>query len=952
MDETIPWDKKCKSSKELLKIKSSVDMIFDGVERCKQTIAKRTYFGTIDPFIQNTIEGNFSPQISAILANFEKFHSCLKEEMVEDLRYFNSLEHEEYSYADHMNAILGVYTKLDEVTNLQCDYLDAIEKCQRLEKELSKGNKTSKSFEALQTHAINLEIALQQCQEQIKNDKAFKENKSNEFLKEREQYFEIQDLKAQLQDKGITISELKKLIEKLKGKSVETKFEKSTVIRQPNAFKSQRQSILGKPATFSYSLAKKDFSKPVTAQIIPQNVKSGSKNTNVIAPGMYKLDNRITQTRTTQLPQDLKKTNKRVTFSTGVIATTSVSRPQLKSNQLQDRVMLNNSEVKTKENVQFAVDYSVRNPKHSITNLLQHPLRKQLLQNPLNKSLRKTFRMLIEHVSKGTSIWWYSKISPPGYQWKPKNSAMHVKTNVSLPLGNKSRNANTLESNTIRGSIMSNSPLSSNSFAAYKDNTVHRRLWVLKAYDEKSQASKLVQRGLHAQVRIVRTDRGTEFLNKTLHAYFAQEGIEHQTSTARTPEQNGVVKRQNCTLVGAARTMLSAANVPLFFWAEAIATACFTQNRSIIIPRHEKTPYHIINGRKPSVKFFHIFGSLCYIIRDGENLDKTKAKDQISSDPVPQCLTMVLEQDSLSPVPQSKENVPQTVETVTTSNELGLLFSPMFDELFNGSSPVVSKTSVVPTANARDKHQQQDTTPSTLIIQAPIHIPPVTPTENINQAKSQDKNVQVEEDKFVNIFSTPVPNQEETSSHGFIDPHHPDKVYRLKKALYGLKQAPRAWYDELSNFLVSKGFSKGVLDNVGQWSSKVQDLCTSMSIVETSMCLICVMCSISLWLRTQLTDYGFHFDKIPMYCDSKATIAISCNPVQHSRTKHIDVRYHFIKEQVEKGIVELFFVGTEYQLADLFTKALSEDRFKYLVRRLGMRCLTPAELEVLTNESA
>ncbi|GKA87624.1 hypothetical protein Tco_0809388 [Tanacetum coccineum] len=104
--------------------------------------------------------------------------------------------------------------------------------------------------------------------------------------------------------------------------------------------------------------------------------------------------------------------------------------------------------------------------------------------------------------------------------------------------------------------------------------------------------------------------------------------------------------------------------------------------------------------------------------------------------------------------------------------------------------------------------------------------------------------------------------------------------------------------------------------------------------------------------KTQLIDYGFHFDKIPMYCDSKAAIAISCNPVQHSCTKHIDVRYHFIKEQVENGIVELFFVGTEYQLADLFTKALSEDRFKYLVRRLGMRCLTPEELEVLANESA
>ncbi|GJS79744.1 hypothetical protein Tco_0729625 [Tanacetum coccineum] len=101
-----------------------------------------------------------------------------------------------------------------------------------------------------------------------------------------------------------------------------------------------------------------------------------------------------------------------------------------------------------------------------------------------------------------------------------------------------------------------------------------------------------------------------------------------------------------------------------------------------------------------------------------------------------------------------------------------------------------------------------------------------------------------------------------------------------------------------------------------------------------------------------LTDYGFHFDKIPMYYDSKAAIAISCNPVQHFRTKHIDVRYHFIKEQAERGIVELFFVRTEYQLADIFTKALSEDRFKYLVGRLGMRCLTLAELETLANEFA
>ncbi|GJS48047.1 retrovirus-related pol polyprotein from transposon TNT 1-94 [Tanacetum coccineum] len=140
-------------------------------------------------------------------------------------------------------------------------------------------------------------------------------------------------------------------------------------------------------------------------------------------------------------------------------------------------------------------------------------------------------------------------------------------------------------------------------------------------------------------------------------------------------------------------------------------------------------------------------------------------------------------------------------------------------------------------------------------------------------------------------------------------------------------------------------------DKLVSWSSKKQD-CTSMSSAEAEYVSLSACCAQVLWLRTQLTDYGFHFDKIPMYCDSKAAIAISCNPVQHSRTKHIDVRYHFIKEQVEKGIVELFFVGTEYQLADLFTKALSEDRFKYLVRQLGMRCLTPDELEVLAIESA
>nr|GEY75766.1 hypothetical protein [Tanacetum cinerariifolium] len=94
-----------------------------------------------------------------------------------------------------------------------------------------------------------------------------------------------------------------------------------------------------------------------------------------------------------------------------------------------------------------------------------------------------------------------------------------------------------------------------------------------------------------------------------------------------------------------------------------------------------------------------------------------------------------------------------------------------------------------------------------------------------------------------------------------------------------------------------------------------------------------------------LTDYGFHFNKIPIYCDLKSAIAISCNPVQHSRTKHITVRYHFIKGHVEKGTIELYFVKTDYQLADIFTKSLPTYHFNYLVCCLGMRSLSPKELD-------
>nr|GEW95671.1 hypothetical protein [Tanacetum cinerariifolium] len=295
----------------------------------------------------------------------------------------------------------------------------------------------------------------------------------------------------------------------------------------------------------------------------------------------------------------------------------------------------------------------------------------------------------------------------------------------------------------------------------------------------------LVQRGLQAQVRVIRTDKGTEILNQTLHAYFSAEGIQHQTSVARTPEQNG---------------------------AEVIATACFTQNRSLVIPRHEKTPYHIINDRKPSVKFFHIFGFVCYIVRDGENLDKIKEKGDecifvgyfnqsrpyrvfnkrtrvimesihvnfdelpqmasvhISSVPAPECQTMALEHDSLSPGRKRQANVSQADRTVKMSNELDLLFSPMFDEMLNGSSTVMSKSSAVTTADESIQHQQQQITPlnghttPAPTCQIPTIAPTVISSENINQAETHAENDQVADDEFINVFSTLVQDRGETSN--------------------------------------------------------------------------------------------------------------------------------------------------------------------------------------------
>nr|GEV11803.1 retrovirus-related Pol polyprotein from transposon TNT 1-94 [Tanacetum cinerariifolium] len=160
---------------------------------------------------------------------------------------------------------------------------------------------------------------------------------------------------------------------------------------------------------------------------------------------------------------------------------------------------------------------------------------------------------------------------------------------------------------------------------------------------------------------------------------------------------------------------------------------------------------------------------------------------------------------------------------------------------------------------------------------------------------------------------------------GFVDPDHLTHVYRLKKALYGPKQAPQAWMDSCDSVntpMVDR--LKLDVDHAG-----CQD--TRRSTSESAQLL---GDKLILWMRSQLTDYGFDFNKIPLYCDNRSAIALCCNNIQHSKSKHIDILHHFIREQVERGVVELYFVTTDYQLANIFTKALPRQRFEFILPRL------------------
>nr|GEZ58274.1 hypothetical protein [Tanacetum cinerariifolium]GEZ88102.1 hypothetical protein [Tanacetum cinerariifolium] len=476
--------------------------------------------------------------------------------------------------------------------------------------------------------------------------------------------------------------------------------------------------------------------------------------------------------------------------------------------------------------------------------------------------------------------------------------------------------------------------------------------------------------------------------------------------------------------------MLIYAGAQLFLWAEAVTTACCTQNRSIIRLRYSKTPYDLLHEKLPDLSFFHVFGALCYPTNDSENLGKLQPKADIE---------MASEQSSSGPV--LHEMTPATISSrlmpnLTSSTpfvpplrtDWDMLFQSLFDELLT-LPPIVdypalevialiaevvalepaaligSPSSTTVDQDAPSPKGSSDQSSSMDVIHTVVHpnhqisehnskwtkdhlleniigelARPVStrlklheqalfcyydafPTfvepkmykhaltqscwieamqEELNEFKRLEairiflayaahKNMVVYQMDMNTAFLNGNLREEVYVSQldEFVYPDNPNHVYKLTKALYGLKQAPRANGNDL---LLVQIYVDDII-----FAASTLELCSAYR-----EALTCGQKDLSVSARNRqsgsMVPEGFFDCSNSIYrCGSRWS-------------NHIDIRYHFINEHVENGVIELYFVNTEYQLEDIFTKALGRERIEFLINKLGIRSFTPETLQQLTDE--
>nr|GEY40788.1 hypothetical protein [Tanacetum cinerariifolium] len=477
---------------------------------------------------------------------------------------------------------------------------------------------------------------------------------------------------------------------------------------------------------------------------------------------------------------------------------------------------------------------------------------------------------------------------------------------------------------------------------------------------------KMIQVRLKVPIRHIRTDNGTEFVNQTLREYYEQ--------------QNGVIERRNRTLIEAARTMLIYARAPLFLWAEAVATT----SPKIIAPIAEVVSLEpaastgspsstTVDQDTPSPNVAHINTDSFFVILILEvSSDQSSSTDSIHIIVHPD--HHISEHNSKWTKDHPLENIiGELARPVSTRLQLHeqALFC-YYDVFLTSVEPKTYKDAL--TQSCWIKAMQEDLNeferlevweliprPDKVMVITLKWIYKVKLDElgeaiRIFLAFTAHKNMVVYQMDVRTMFLNGNLREEVYVSQpdGFVDPDNPNHMYKLNKALYGLKQDLRAWYNMLSSLLISQDFSKGSVNPT---------LFIRRNDVNDRQNLI--------FLRTADFSNGYSHggeSKLDEDKEGKAVdpshyrgmigtllyLIVSRPGLQFAicmcaRSKHIDNRYHFIKEHVENGVIKLYFVNTKYQLADIFTKALGRERIEFLINKLGMRSFTSEILQQLTD---
>nr|GEZ73236.1 retrovirus-related Pol polyprotein from transposon TNT 1-94 [Tanacetum cinerariifolium] len=639
--------------------------------------------------------------------------------------------------------------------------------------------------------------ALDECNV-CKNDTVWNEKASNVFRKEREQYIKIQDLKAQLQDKNIAISELKKLIKNSKGKSVDTKFDRPSVVRQLNAQRIPKPSVLGKPTPFSNSLDRIYFqktrsvpkanvseglSKPVTSQTLPHTAKKAVSNTNVLKPGMYIIDNMTTHTRAPQLPQTIRNTNPRVSTSTGVNHNANVSRLQLKINQSKDKVTPNNSQAKLKKT---QVEVHPRIP--SVSNKMKFVIacKDSLNSKTLNdNAVCATCNKCLVDSNHFACV---TKMLNDVHARTKKPNAVPINTRKP-----KLKRTNRWQ-HQIRKMLHRN-PLNRNHRVTLGCCLNHNLFSVGQFCDADLEVA------FRKSTCFVRNLQGNDLLTGTNPSTTIPSTSAPSAHTNMHAEENNNDQAEE---------------------REHIPDDEFTN--PLCAPTQEVTESSSHNIGNSNVPTFNQPQVSEYQWTKDHLLEQVHGNPSrpLATDPEMCMYTLTV---STAEPKNIKEAMADSAWIKVMQDELyqfdRLQVWKLVDKPF-GKSIIRLKWLW---KNKKDKDQTVIRNKARLVakgyaqeegINFEESFSPVTCLEAVRIfiAYAAHKSFPIYQMDVKTAFLNG-PLKEEVyvaQPDGFVYLDHPEKVYRLRKALYGLKQAPKAWYDELLKFLTSKGFTKGTID--------------------------------------------------------------------------------------------------------------------------------------------